>query len=147
MSDFIKILLRNVIQQMPVPNSQAYNAYMSNVNSSQRSILSSVASGLWSVVTLGYGSSSEAISQPNKTEASSSNQPMITFLPNLPSDTEISSSNVTDTQIDCENRLIAWQSCHVLLILSNHCTSESLSNPYRLALFHFTDTQGKFSFF
>jgi len=132
-SDFIKCLLKNVIQQMPIPHGTS----SAGLNS-QKSLISSVASGLWSVMTLGYGSSGSP--QPPVT-LTTSNQSLLTYLPNLPNDNDNSSSNLNDTQIDCENRLLAWQSCHVLLILSNHCSNESLCNPYRLALFHFTDTQ------
>lgn len=115
----------------------------STAGSSQRSFMSSFTSGLWSVMTLGLGgsgSSSDAISaNPSGT--------IVTYLPHLPSDAHSNPSGggagLTDTQIDSTNRLLAWQSCHILLVLSNHCTNESLYNPYRLALFHFTDTQGK----
>ena len=41
------------------------------------------------------------------------------------------------------NRHLSNQSIHLLLILSNHFTSDVHRNPYRLALLHFTDTQGK----
>jgi hypothetical protein len=124
---------------MPIPHGTALYSFSSSSSSnSQKSIISSVASGLWSVMTLGYGSSSS--STPSVT---TNNQSLVTYLPNLPNDNDNSSSNLNDTQIDCENRLLAWQSCHVLLILSNHCSNESLCNPYRTALFHFTDTQGK----
>lgn len=147
----------------------SYNSLSNNLNNSQRSLFSSVASGLWSVMTLGYGSSSDTSGSQSTNTNNSSNPSMITYLPSLPNDSDTSSSNVSDSQIDCENRLLAWQrqkhislrlkkisinstlniisSCHILLILSNHCTNESLCNPFRLALFHFTDTQGtKFNF-
>ena len=90
-------------------------------------------------MTLGYGSSNETAA--NDQSSTTTNQQMTTYLPSLPNDSDGASSNINDSQIDCENRLLAWQSCHILLILSNHCTNESLCNPYRLALFHFTDTQ------
>ena len=126
---------------MPIPHGTALYSFSSSSSSnSQKSIISSVASGLWSVMTLGYGSSSSSSTTPSVT---TNNQSLVTYLPNLPNDNDNSSSNLNDTQIDCENRLLAWQSCHVLLILSNHCSNESLCNPYRTALFHFTDTQGK----
>jgi len=48
-----------------------------------------------------------------------------------------------DTTIDLSNRHLSNQSIHLLLILSNHFTNDVHRNPYRLALLHFTDTQGK----
>jgi hypothetical protein len=151
-SDFVKSLLTNMIQQMPAPpiknmvSSQALISLANGtditkieVNDDSASMLSSVASGLWSVVTLGYGSSSE---QPSP--ASVKSNQIETFLPDLPADVNSSNSGHVigiDTQIDCSTRLLAWQSCHIMLILSNHCTHDSLYNPYRLAMFHFTHTQ------
>jgi hypothetical protein len=44
---------------------------------------------------------------------------------------------------DLRNRHLSNQSIHLLLILSNHFTNDVHRNPYRLALLHFTDTQGK----
>ena len=39
--------------------------------------------------------------------------------------------------------LIANQSLLLVLVLANHCTSDSdLHNPYRQALFSFTNSQG-----
>jgi dymeclin len=71
-------------------------------------------SSLWSIMTLGYSST--------QTTQDDSCQEMINF---------------TD-------RLLALQSCHILLILSNYRTNDiTFRNPFRLALFHFTDTQGK----
>ncbi len=98
-----------------IPNPPDTNA------SNNRSVISSVASGFWSVVTLGYSSTSPS-SSPKK----------------LATLTDASSIE----SIDCQSRLLALQSCHALLILSNYCTSEHVRNPYRLALFHFTDIQG-----
>lgn len=121
---------------MPAPTnlSSQYNP------SNQHSLISSVTSGLWSVMTLGYGS--PANDSPPYTKASSE---MFTYLPSLPQDSN-SGGHVHDVPIDCTSRLLAWQSCHILLILSNHCTNEALYNPYRLALFHFTDIQGELNF-
>ena len=96
-------------------------------------MLSSVASGLWTVMTLGLSSSSTTTT----TETSTSET---TTTSKTNNDLYLNTTN--ETQIDCTNRLLALQSCHILLILSNHCTNESFRNPYRLALFHFTDTQG-----
>jgi hypothetical protein len=49
----------------------------------------------------------------------------------------------TDPAYDLRNRHLANQSIHLLLILSNHFTNDVHRNPYRLALLHFTDTQGE----
>jgi hypothetical protein len=152
-SEFVKALLTNIIQQMPsamTPQQNLTSYLTSSDASSQRSLMSSFASGLWTVMTLGLGSTTPTSSSSNTNNNENglnadekSNKTIVTFLPNLPSDTHTTnSSNVTDTQIDSASRLLAWQSCHILLVLSNHCTNESLYNPYRLALFHFTDTQG-----
>ena len=94
---------------MPIPSGSSFNSLSNNSVNSQRSLFSSVASGLWSVVTLGYGSSSDTSSTQQSTTNNSSNQSMITYLPSLPNDNDTSGSNVNDTQIDCENRLLAWQ--------------------------------------
>lgn len=127
---------------MPQPPTQHLSSYL-NDKQSGPSLLSSVTSSLWTVMTLGLASSS---SNTAPAEATSINQKIPTYLPNLPSDIYSNpNSNANETQIDCHNRLLAWQSVHILLVLSNHCTNESLYNPYRLALFHFTDTQGNFT--
>ncbi len=73
---------------------------------------------LWSVVTLGMGSSST---------------------PTVPEGTTTPSELTNDLR----NRHLSNQSIHLLLILSNHFTNDLHRNPYRLALLHFTDTQGK----
>lgn len=121
-----------------MPSPSPSQNYLEANNQPQRSIMSSVASGLWSVVTLGYGSAAA----PTATSESDKNE-IITYLPKISSDNSGSGNvNGYDTPIDCSARFLAWQSCHILLVLSNQCTNESLHNPYRLALFHFTDTQG-----
>ena len=128
---------------MPQPPSQNLSSHLtnnSNETTLQRSLFSSVASGLWSVVTLGYGSGSSTSSVSSSASAQD-----LTYLPSIPSEGNGSASaSSNDAQIDCGNRLLAWQSCHILLVLSNHCTNEALYNPYRLALFHFTDTQSNY---
>jgi hypothetical protein len=48
-----------------------------------------------------------------------------------------------DPTNELRNRHLSNQSIHLLLILSNHFTNDVHRNPYRLALLHFTDTQGK----
>jgi hypothetical protein len=48
-----------------------------------------------------------------------------------------------DPAYDLRNHHLSNQSIHLLLILSNHFTNDVHRNPYRLALLHFTDTQGK----
>lgn len=41
------------------------------------------------------------------------------------------------------DKLLAKQSLLLILVLANHCTSDlELHNPYRQALFSFTDSQG-----
>ena len=101
-----------------------------------RSLISSVTSGLWTMMTLGY--SSPTSDGPPYTK----NSDIIPYLPDLRSDSHSKSNSGKEMFIECSDRLLAWQSCHILLILSNHCTNETLYNPYRLALFHFTDSQG-----
>jgi len=166
-SEFVKALLTNTIQQMPAPSNQpSLSEYLSgkipssspsstslgdasNAGGNQRSssLMSSITSGLWTVMTLGFGGTTGGSPDEPAYTASGSGeakQPeIVTYLPHLPADAHSSSGGgaLTDTQIDSANRLLAWQSCHILLVLSNHCTNESLYNPYRLALFHFTDTQ------
>ena len=133
---------------MPPPPVKTLASYLQDSQAQRSSIISSLTSGLWSVVTLGLASSNSNEAETNLEKTNSSTQekqkPLVTFLPNLPTDaSNANSSYIYDAQIDCSSRLLAWQSCHLLLVLVNHCTSESLYNPYRLALFHFTDTQGK----
>jgi hypothetical protein len=131
---------------MPAPPMKNLSSYLQENNASQRnnSLISSLTSGLWSIMTLGMVSSTNPDTKNetnNKDE--NKNQPLQTFLPPLPNDSSTSSGAYAyETQIDCSSRLLAWQSCHILLVLVNNCTNESLYNPYRLALFHFTDTQG-----
>ena len=52
-----------------------------------------------------------------------------------------------DPAFELRNRHLANQSIHLLLILSNHFTNDVHRNPYRLALLHFTDTQGQITEF
>jgi hypothetical protein len=73
--------------------------------------------GLWSVVTFGMASAT-----------STTTDGIVT--PN-------------DPAFELRNRHLSNQSIHLLLILSNHFTNDVHRNPYRLALLHFTDTQGK----
>ncbi len=79
--------------------------------------------GIWSVVTLGMGTSTSPTTAATTTEG---------IIP------------PTDPAYDLRNRHLANQSIHLLLILSNHFTNDVHRNPYRLALLHFTDTQGKY---
>ena len=104
---------------MPAPQNLS-SQYMPLNNNSQRSIMSSVTSGLWSVMTLGYGGTSS-----NSPPYSKNSEEIFTFLPELPQDSN-SAGNYNDSPIECNNRLLAWQSCHIILILTNHCTNESL---------------------
>jgi len=50
----------------------------------------------------------------------------------------------TKTESDTSETLLANQSLLLILVLANHCTDKALVNPYREALFSFTDTQGDF---
>jgi hypothetical protein len=84
-----KSLITNFINQKPAPEIQG------------GSIILGLASGLWNVLTLGYGS---------KTNDS-----------------------------DKKDALLARQSLLLLLVLTNHCTTEV--NPYREALFSCCDSQ------
>jgi hypothetical protein len=59
--------------------------------------------------------------------------------PTIPEGTTPSLDSINDLR----NRHLSNQSIHLLLILSNHFTNDVHRNPYRLALLHFTDTQGK----
>lgn len=145
MSEFVKTLLKNIVQQMPPPAFQSLSSYLQNADSTQQStLISNLASGLWSVMTLGLAGSS-SVKEVKGSDSSSEQKPLITYLPSLPSDHSTSGNGgvylYDSAPIDCSARVLAWQSCHLLLVLVNHCTNESLYNPYRLALFHFTDTQ------
>ena len=160
-SEFIRVLLVNTIQQMPEPSAASISAHLAHMadpsagaaHAGSSSLLSSVTSGLWTVMTLGLVSSSAPpppVEQSASSGDSSANQDtIVTYLPSLNGENNSSVSSKSggaagDAPLDCASRLLAWQSCHILLVLSNHCTNESLYNPYRLALFHFTDTQGSF---
>ncbi|XP_074661228.1 dymeclin-like [Tubulanus polymorphus] len=101
----MKTLLQNYIKQEKCPeqlskpggSSMLYNATVA------------VASGLWTVVTLGLAKGQEAPSE----ETPAADAP-----------------------------LLANQSLLLMLILTNHCTSgQSVHNPYRQALFSFTNSQ------
>jgi hypothetical protein len=57
-----------------------------------------------------------------------------------------SSSNEKKPEEEFNETLLANQSLLFLLVLANHCTSDrALNNPYRQALFQFTNSQGKCS--
>ena len=46
---------------------------------------------------------------------------------------------------EVSDKLLANQSLLLILVLANHCTGQApgvLNNPYRQALFSFTDSQG-----
>ncbi|CAF2145583.1 unnamed protein product [Rotaria magnacalcarata] len=117
-SEFTRTLLEHFIKQTESPSWLSADSFDRSKNDSGGlfKIGQSVASSLWSVVTLGMGSSAT----PAVAEA-------------------------TVTAIDSTNTLrnhhLANQSIHLLLILSNHFTNDLHRNPYRLALLHFTDTQ------
>ena len=105
----MKHLLGNYLAQLPLP------PHIINEGSGG-SIILGLASGLWSVLTLGY--SKVAPHTPKKEGGKDS-------IPAAP---------------------LADQSLLLILILSNHCTSnKSLPNPYRQALLSFTDSKGEMS--
>lgn len=101
----MKALLRNYINQEKCP-AELFKA-TSNNSGMLYNITSSVASGLWNVVTLGMGGGAK-----KKEE-------------------------------ECFNEvLLANQSILFILVLANHCTGErSIHNPYRQALYSFTNSQ------
>jgi hypothetical protein len=116
-------------------------SYLQNSQPQAQSLMSSLTTGLWSVMTFGM-TSGKTKSGASPGEKSNEQKPLALFLPSLPTDNSTATgAYMNDTPLmDCASRLLAWQSCHMLLVLVNHCTNESLYNPYRLALFHFTDT-------
>lgn len=80
-----------------------------SLNSGSGSIILGLAAGLWSALTLGYGSQH---------------------------------SNKEDHHR--EDALLATQSSLLILVLANHCTSDkAIQNPYRQALFCFTNSSGE----
>ena len=93
---------------MPQPPAQNLSSYLqeNQMTATQRSLFSSVASGLWSVVTLGYGSPASTASNPAPKPSNDNNAPIITYLPSLPSEGSNSNGNGADIQIDCANRYI-----------------------------------------
>ena len=49
-----------------------------------------------------------------------------------------------ETDETVSDKLLAKQSLLLILVLTNHCTSDlEMHNPYRQALFSFTDSQGR----
>ncbi|KAJ8311402.1 hypothetical protein KUTeg_010757 [Tegillarca granosa] len=100
----VKSLLRNFANQQKCPPELYKNPHEGD------GVIASVASSLWSVMTLGMGGKEE-----KKEE-------------------------------EYNETLLANQSLLFLLVLCNHCTSErSLNNPYRQALFSFTNSQDQSS--
>ncbi|XP_060608390.1 dymeclin-like isoform X2 [Ruditapes philippinarum] len=106
----VKSLLRNYVNQEKCP-SELYKNTTDGVGA-LASMTASLASSLWSVVTLGIGSS----------------------------------SNEKKPEEEFNETLLANQSLLFLLVLANHCTSDrALNNPYRQALFQFTNSQDQSS--
>lgn len=102
----VKALLRNYVNQEKCP-AELYKNTTDSV-SAIANATASLASSLWSVVTLGMAT------------APKEKKPEEEF---------------------CET-LLANQSLLFLLVLANHCTSDrGLKNPYRQALFSFTNAQ------
>ncbi|CAF0946391.1 unnamed protein product [Rotaria sordida] len=118
-SEFTRTLLEHFIKQTECPSTLAVVPLDGSNGDSGTlyKIGQSVAYGLWSVVTLGMGSSST-------------------------SNTTDETVTANDSAYELRNHHLANQSIHLLLILSNHFTNDAHRNPYRLALLHFTDTQG-----
>ncbi|KAH3746684.1 dymeclin-like [Dreissena polymorpha] len=105
----VKALLRNYVNQEKCPH-ELYKNTTDSVGAIAN-MTASLASSLWSVVTLGMGSSASA-------------------------------SATKKTEEEFNETLLANQSLLFLLVLANHCTSElALKNPYRQALFQFTNAQ------
>ncbi|UJR32022.1 hypothetical protein I4U23_019491 [Adineta vaga] len=119
-SEFTRTLLEHFIKQIECPVFLTMDTITkSNTDSgSLYKIGQSVASSLWSVVTLGMSSSTT---------------------PTTPASEE--ATNATEPTNILHNRHLSNQSIHLLLILTNHFTNDAHRNPYRLALLHFTDTQ------
>ncbi|KAL4216561.1 hypothetical protein ACF0H5_024284 [Mactra antiquata] len=106
----VKALLRNYMNQEKCP-SELYKNTTDGVGA-LASMTASLASSLWSVVTLGMGAS----------------------------------GNDKKPEEEFNETLLANQSLLFLLVLVNHCTSDrSLNNPYRQALFQFTNSQDQSS--
>lgn len=96
----IKVLLQHYYQQQKCPPT-----FHSNSNSG--SIILGLASGLWNVLTFGYGKGSGGLGK-----------------------------SVLEVVV------LAKQSLLLLLVLVNHCTNEKeFVNPYRQALYSFTNSQ------
>jgi hypothetical protein len=54
-------------------------------------------------------------------------------------------SKTTNSEEQIPETILANQSLLLILVLANHCTSNSgLHNPYREALFNFTNSQGDY---
>ncbi|XP_052785704.1 dymeclin-like isoform X2 [Mya arenaria] len=100
----VKALIRNYVNQEKCP-AELYKNTTDSVGAIAN-MTASLASSLWSVVTLGMGSTNE-----KKEE-------------------------------EFNETLLANQSLLFLMVLTNHCTSDmALNNPYRQALFQFTNSQ------
>ncbi|CAF4257562.1 unnamed protein product [Rotaria sp. Silwood2] len=128
-SEFTRTLLEHFIKQLECPpflavdstdGSKSESGGLFKIGQSVAiKLYSQLTTGsLWSVVTLGMSSSSTTTV------------------------TEATATSIDSTK-ELRNRHLSNQSIHLLLILSNHFTNDVHRNPYRLALLHFTDTQGK----
>lgn len=95
----MKTLLQNYINQEKCPPDLLQELHQGS------SMLGSLSTGLWNIMTLGMAKGSEA-------------------------------------KIEIADTLLASQSLLLILILTNHCTSErNMPNPYRQALFSFSNSQ------
>lgn len=116
----MKTLLQHFIQQTKVPPG------FLNHDGQGGSIVLGLASGLWSIVTLGYGRSNDTDELQMAIEAATTPEERQKAREALHS-----------------RAPLAGQSLLLLLVLVNHCTSEKgpLENPYRQALFSFSAAQ------
>ncbi|XP_034242457.1 dymeclin isoform X2 [Thrips palmi] len=113
----VRTLLQHFINQTKVPPG------VLNGDGQGGSIVLGLASGLWSIVTLGYGRSNETDELLMAIEAAATPEERQKAREALHS-----------------RAPLAGQALLLLLVLVNHCTSDKgpLRNPYRQALFSFT---------
>lgn len=116
----VKTLLQHFINQTKVPPG------LLNPDGHGGSIVLGLASGLWSIVTLGYGRSNETDELLMAIETATTPEERQKAREALHS-----------------RAPLAGQALLLLLVLVNHCTSDKgpLRNPYRQALFSFTAAQ------
>jgi hypothetical protein len=120
----VKQLLANFADRVKAPAS-LYQG------SGGGSIILGLASGLWSALTFGYGSGDSSAS-PGTGSSSKGGK---------------GAGNEDDRESNAlwRNTPLALQSVHLLLVLATHCTRDrqGVPNPYRQALFSFTNSAGE----